>query len=188
MKKQELDKYFEILELEPNAKFEEIKSAYHHLKTLYSSDSPLFASISDSFDKKERAELLKSIEEAFSKLKDYFEHQEKKKKDTTQTRVRNLNIPEFEKYGGEALRLTREVLGIGIEEVAFNTGIGLKHLQNIEAEKYSELPPKIYIKAMVKKYAESLYLDTDKVVIDYIERMEKKKSKKFKLPWDKNHF
>lgn len=188
MKKEELKKYYEILELEPNANFEDIKSAYHHLKTLYSSDSPLFTSISDSFDKQERKELLKEIEEAFAKLKDYFETKEKKKKDTTQTRVRNQNIPEFEKYSGDALRLTREVLGIGLEEVAFNTGIGLKHLQNIEAENFKELPPKIYIKAMVKKYAESLYLNSDKVVNDYIERMEKKKNKKFKFPWDKNRY
>jgi hypothetical protein len=188
MKKEDLNKYFEILELETNANFEDVKSAYHHLKTLYSSDSPLFASISETFDKQERIDLLKEIEEAFAKLKDYFETSQKKKKDTTQTRVRNQNIPEFEKYSGDALRLTREVLGIGLEEVAFNTGIALKHLQNIEAENYKELPPKIYIKAMIKKYAESLYLNTDKVVNDYVDRMEKKKSKKFRFPWDKNRY
>ncbi len=176
MKKEEINKYFEILELEPGASLEDIKNSYKHLKQLYSSESPLFASISESFDTNERREILNHINEAFTKLKDHFERKEKEKKDTTQTRVRNLNIPEFERYSGNALRLTREVLGIGLEEIAFNTGIPLNHLQGIEEERYNALPPKIYIKAMIKKYAESLYLDPAKVVADYIERMEKKQN------------
>jgi len=176
MNKEEMRKYLEILELEPGASLEDIKSAYKHLKTLYASDSPLFTSISDSFDPEERREILNNINEAFMKLKQHYERKEKEKKDTTQTRVRNLNIPEFERYSGNALRLTREVLGIGLEEIAFNTGIPLNHLECIEEERYDALPPKVYIRAMIKKYAESLFLNSAKVVDDYIARMEKKQA------------
>jgi cytoskeleton protein RodZ len=88
--------------------------------------------------------------------------------------VARHNVPEFEVFSGNALRLTREVLGINLKEIALYSGIPLSHLKNIELERFDLLPPIGYIKAFLKKYAEYLSLDSQKVINDYLKRFDKK--------------
>jgi hypothetical protein len=178
MSEEEYKEYFEILELTPAASFEEVKSSYLHLKDLYSSRSPLLSSVSDSLTEEEQQEILTRIQKAYLSLKEYFTNEKIEKQDITRTRVHNQNIPEFEVYSGDALRLTREVLGIDLEQIAFSSGISIKYLRSVEAEHYDQLPPIGYIKAFVRKYAELLFLDPQKVVADYLKRMEKQTKKK----------
>jgi hypothetical protein len=178
MSKEEYREYFEILELAPDSSFDEVKCAYLHLRDLYSSRSPLLSSVADTLSDEERQEILLRIQKAYLSLKEYFVSRKVEKQDVTRTRVENKNIPEFEVYGGEALRLTREVLGIDLEEIAFGSGISLRHLGNIEAEHYDQLPPRGYIKAFVRKYAELLFLDPERVVTDYFKRMDRQTARK----------
>ncbi len=63
-----LKRYFDVLEISPDASVLEIRNAYLLLKKLYSTDSVVMSPIADEFSKKERREILLQVEEAFDKL------------------------------------------------------------------------------------------------------------------------
>jgi hypothetical protein len=170
-------KHFEILELKPGATFIEIKSSYLHLKKLYSSDSMVLAPIGDDIPEAKREELLEQIETAYQALKGYFTTREMNKQTVTRERVMHQNIPEFEVYSGNALRLTREVLNVELQEIALATGIPSRHLKNVEMERFDLLPPEGYIRIYITKYAEYLSLDAKRVCNDYMRAFTKKKRK-----------
>ncbi|MCK5003882.1 MAG: helix-turn-helix domain-containing protein, partial [Candidatus Aminicenantes bacterium] len=106
----------------------------------------------------------------------YYQDKKMENIKTKREKIQKSRVPTFEIIGGEALKMIRKVLGIELEEIAFLSGVPLKHLINIELERYDLLPPDIYIKTFLKKFAAQLSLDTDKVVADYFKRMEDFKS------------
>jgi hypothetical protein len=173
------EKYFEILEIKPGASFSEIKCAYLHLKRLYSTDSPVLSSMTDEMSETKRKGLLAQIEEAYKSLKAFYSTEETEKQKKTWERVAHKNIPEFEVFTGNALKLTREVLGVELQEISLATGIPLRHLQNIEKERFELLPPPGYVRIYVTKYAEYLSLDTKRVPDEYMKAMDKKRAKPF---------
>ena len=63
-------------------------------------------------------------------------------------RARDLNWP------GRSLRRCREHLGLSVRDLEKRTRI--RHLEAIEAERYSDLPPEPYLEAQVRSYAEVL--------------------------------
>ena len=111
-------KYYDILEIKPDASFQEIKSAYFHLKKLYSSEPAVLISVIDNISEKNRQEILDRLEEAYNYLKEIYTVEEKEKMISTREWSASHNAPEFQKFDGNALRLTREVLGIELKEVA----------------------------------------------------------------------
>jgi cytoskeletal protein RodZ len=60
---------------------------------------------------------------------------------------------------GEKLRVTREGHGFQLEEVVAYTKIASKLLQAIEEANFSNLPEPIYIRGLIKRYADALGLD-----------------------------
>jgi hypothetical protein len=169
------EKYYRILELKPDASFLEVKSAYLHLKKLYSSKPLVMEPIMDEISEEMQLKILDQLEEAYVKLKEFFTAKDQTKIKTAKERVARHNVPEFEVFSGNALRLTREVLGIDLKEIALYSGVSLSHLKNIELERFDLLPPIGYIKVFLKKYAEYLSLDSKKVIKDYLKRFDKKK-------------
>lgn len=170
-------KYFDILEIKPTARFSEIKSAYLHLKKLYSTHSAVLSPIFEEIPETKRDRLLEDIEEAYRSLKEFHSQKQTEKQQTTRDRVFRKNIPEFEVYSGNALKLTREVLGIELQEIALATGIPHRHLRNIERERFELLPPLGYVRIYVGKFAEYLTLDPTQVTRDYMKVFENKKKK-----------
>lgn len=175
--------YYEILEVNPGAPFAEIKSSFLHLKKLYSSESPVLIPVMEEISKEKQSQLLSRIEDAYNHLKDYFSTKDVEKQKITYEQVSKKNIPEFEIYSGNALKLTREVLGVEIQEISLATGIPVKHLQNLEMERFDRLPPEGYIRIYVTRYAEYLSLDPQRVTLDYMKVFHKKKG-----PNDINRF
>lgn len=175
--KKDIEKYYEVLELKPGASFLEVKSSYLHLKKLYSSIPMVLSPILNEISEKKRLEILEQLEEAFFKLKDHYTGEEQTKIKTAKERVTRHNVPEFEVFSGNALKLTREVLGIDLKEIALFTGIPLRHLMNIEMERFDLLPPQGYVKVFLKKYSEYLSLDPNKVINDYLKKIEKELKK-----------
>ncbi len=169
--------YFETLEITRDASFTEMKNSYIHLRNLYSKDnlsiSPLIASLS----KKKQKLIVKEIDEAFRMLEQYYQDKKIENIRTKREKIQKSRVPTFEVIGGEALKMIRKVLGIELEEIAFLSGVQLKHLTNIELERYDLLPPDIYVKTFLRKYASQLSLDSNKVVSDYFKRMKEFKSK-----------
>ncbi len=172
------DRFYEVLELKPDAPFSEIKSSYLHLKKLYSSESMVLTPFLDDIPGNRREKLLEQIEEAYRSLKEFFSIKETEKQAVTRSRVMHKNIPEFEVYSGNALRLTREVLHVDLQQIALATGIPLKHLKSIEMERIDELPPEGYIRIYVGKYAEYLSLDVSRVTDEYMRAILKRKKQK----------
>jgi hypothetical protein len=175
MDEENLNRYYEILELKPNASFSEIKSAYFHLRKLYTSQSPVLSIMMTDISETRSERLLGEIEEAYQKLKEYYSTEKTEKQRVTRDRVMRKNIPEFEVFSGNALKLTREVLGVRLEEIALATGIPVNHLKNVEMERFDLLPPGGYIRIYVTKYAEYLSLDSQRVTSDYMKAVSKKK-------------
>jgi len=175
MDEDNLNRYYETLELKPHASFSEIKSAYFHLKKLYSSQSAVLSIMMAEISETRSERLLAQIEEAYLELKEYYSTTKIEKQQVTRDRVMRKNIPEFEVFSGNALKLTREVLGISLEEIALATGIPLNHLKSIEMERFDMLPPGGYIRIYVGKYAEYLSLDSKRVTEDYMKAVAQKR-------------
>lgn len=168
-------KYYDILEIKPDASFQEIKNAYFHLKKLYSSEPMVLVPVSEDISEEGRRGILNRLDEAYACLKEIFKVEEKEKLTSSQQWNVSHNVPEFQNFSGNALKLTREVLGVELKEIALFTGIPEGHLKNIELERLDLLPPLGYIKVFLRKYAEYLSLDPKKVAEDYLALFEKKK-------------
>lgn len=170
-----LKQYYDILEVNTGAPFLEVKSAYLHLRKLYSSQPLVMSPILDEISEQKRMDILNQLDEAYNKLKEFYSTEEKDKITSAREWVRTHNVPEFEVYSGNALKLTREVLGVDLKEIALFTGVPINHLKNIELERLDLLPPVGYIKVFLKKYTEYLSLDSQRVIDDYLKIVDKKK-------------
>jgi len=176
MPKEELKNYFEILEVSPDASVLEIKHAYLRLKKLYSSDSAVIAPIAKEFPKKRRREILKEIEEAYSKIRAFLENEQESLDDEEPSASDGLSVErraETISFSGPVLKQIREKLGIQLHDVALETKLRVENLENIESEKFAALPPEPYLKGHLKIYASSLLLNPSKVIYDYLKRYRK---------------
>lgn len=168
-------KYFEILEVSPNASLSEIKNAYLRLKKLYATDSIVLIPVADEFSKKSRREILKKIENAYTKLVSLMENVKIEPTPQRKPSISGIPIEKREKitsYSGEVLRQIREERGIQLYEVSLETKIRIELLKNIELENFDALPSGIYLKAHLMNYASFLSLDSKKVAEDCINRYE----------------
>lgn len=86
-------------------------------------------------------------------------------------------VPEKENLG-ERLSKKRAALGFDIKEVERATRIRIKHLELIEAGKWEELPPDVYVRGFLKNYATFLRLDPNKVIKIYLKEKGLKESVK----------
>ncbi len=64
---------------------------------------------------------------------------------------------------GAFLKKMRQEKGWSLEKVSDETKILLSILKNLENDEYENLPPPVYLKGMIKKYANFLKLDKEKV-------------------------
>jgi cytoskeleton protein RodZ len=78
---------------------------------------------------------------------------------------RENHLPSF----GEKLKLEREKRAITLEQISLSTKIGMRMLQALEEERFSQLPGGIFNKGFVRAYAKHVGLDEDQAVADYLE-------------------
>ncbi len=71
-------------------------------------------------------------------------------------------------FRGSILKIIRERRGISLNIVAEKTKININYLENIEAEKYHQLPAEVFLKGYLTQYARFLGLDAKKVIEDYM--------------------
>ncbi|MHB8417250.1 MAG: helix-turn-helix domain-containing protein [Myxococcales bacterium] len=76
---------------------------------------------------------------------------------------------------GEALRRVREARGLSLKDLEAKTKIGHWHLENIEKEKYKDLPALVYLRGFLQSLARELKLDPIRVSRSYLEEMTKAK-------------
>jgi hypothetical protein len=166
---EDCSRYFEILEIPPGSSLLEVRSAYQHLKELYSTDSIATHPVKEEFSEESRREILSRIEHAYSKLAEMLHVAAEVPQPALDDDLREFveGIPSF---GGEALRRVREKLGFTLAEVSSDTKIHRQYLEDIEIEKFGSLPPEVYIRGYIVVYARHLRLDPERVAADFIKR------------------
>jgi flagellar biosynthesis protein FlhG len=68
-------------------------------------------------------------------------------------------------------------MGIDLKAISKKTKINKKILEWIEEEAVENLPALVYLKGFLKGYAQSLDLDPQKVVEEYLQFLSQKKKK-----------
>ena len=71
-------------------------------------------------------------------------------------------------FTGARLRRARLARGIELEQVASVTKVTVRHLESIEADRYTDLPAPVYARGFVSAYARCIGLDADRVCRDYM--------------------
>lgn len=167
-------KYFRVLELPQDASLMEVRSAYLQLKELYSKDSIVTLPVRHEISEEYRKEILSQIEEAYHNLLGLFHNGKDETGGERPPPVLDKDlknaISEVSNFNGSTLRQIRENLNIDLRDIAFATKISIRHLDDIEAEKYDTLPPAVYTRGFVVNYAKYLSLDWKKVADDYMKR------------------
>lgn len=169
MPREDYNRYFEILELSPGSSLSDVRSAYQQLRELYSTDSIAMRPVRDELSEENRKEILSRIEDAYSRLKEIFEEAKEQPAPALEESLQGFidNIPSF---GGQALGQVREKLGLTLRQVAVATRITRQYLEDIESEKFSALPPEVFIRGYLVIYARHLGLDPERVASDYMTR------------------
>ena len=189
--------YYEILEVSPTATAKEILRAYEHAKETFHADSMAVYSL---FSEEEVKEIQKTIEEAFRVLMDetlrrsydqsHFQTVggqpteksseppggSKEKKTSLSFTGLSFNV-EDGPYRGKTLRQVRERMGIELQTISKETRINIKILEWIEEEAFEKLPALVYLKGFLRGYAQSLGLNPQKVVEEYLRVLTESKKK-----------
>ena len=189
--------YYEILEVSPTATDKEIQRAYEHAKETFHTDSLAVYSL---FSEEEVREIQSAIEEAFRVL---MNEALRKSYDQSHFQMVGGQAPEMpseaqgvsrgkkaplsftgisfnpdeELYRGKTLKQIRERMGVELQAISKETKINLKVLEWIEEEALEKLPALVYLKGFLKGYAQSLGLDPQKVVEEYLRLIEESKKK-----------
>lgn len=170
---EEYRRYFEMLELPPDASLSEVKSAYQQLREIYSTNSIALSSIEDEFPESSRQKVLQQLEEVYKKLLVFFENEEKggrqRPVEPASVGVADV-IRQVDSFTGPILRQIREMRGVELHEVSLATKIRKGYLHDLEMENFSNLPSEIYLKGYLVSYAQYLSLDQRKVTEDYMKR------------------
>lgn len=189
--------YYEILEVSPTAKAQEIQRAYEHAKETFHTDSLAVYSL---FSEEEIKEIQSVIEEAYGVLMDetlrrsydrshlqtvsgqplqkVFEVQEVSKEKKTSLSFTGISFNAGEEfYRGKTLKQIREKMGVELQVISTETKISMKVLEWIEEEAFGKLPALVYLKGFLKGYAQSLGLAPQKVIEEYFRSIEEAKKK-----------
>jgi hypothetical protein len=83
-------------------------------------------------------------------------------------RPRMPELPADVEFNGELLRQVREARGLTLQQVAERTRIGRSHLERVEADRYADLPPSVYLRGILMNLARELKLDAVRVSKSYL--------------------
>jgi hypothetical protein len=72
-------------------------------------------------------------------------------------------------FTGALLRQVRESRGLSVFKVCDRTRIAPRHLENIEADRYDQLPVTVYLRGMLMNLARELGLNPSQVSRSYLE-------------------
>jgi hypothetical protein len=88
---------------------------------------------------------------------------------------RPVDIPEGAVFNGALLKRVREARGLTLQVVSERTRIGVRHLENLEGDKYATLPAAVYLRGMLMSLSRELGIDGLKVSKSYLSLVEQAK-------------
>ncbi|MBN8471451.1 helix-turn-helix domain-containing protein [Corallococcus exiguus] len=94
-----------------------------------------------------------------------------------EARPRGVDIPSDAEFNGELLRRVREARGLSIQQLADRTRISVRHLENVEADRYTALPTTVYLRGILMNLARELGLDPLRVSKSYLALFSEKPAK-----------
>ncbi len=174
--------FYELLEVAPDASYEQIARAYATVKRTFSSTSLGTHSL---FDAAEQRELCARLDEAWNTLSNH-DLRAKYDRDVlgrtpafltfgdehSSSAVRAAKPPPapltITDVTGAALRARREAIGMPLQEIAHHTRISIAYLQFIEEDHVKGLPHDAYLRGYLTQYAKAVGLDPHTVVDGYL--------------------
>jgi hypothetical protein len=82
---------------------------------------------------------------------------------------RPADFPADTVFNGELLRKVRTAQGITLDDIAARTRISRKTLENVEADRYADLPAHVYLRGTLMGIATTLGLDPIRVAKSYLD-------------------
>jgi cytoskeletal protein RodZ len=82
------------------------------------------------------------------------------------------DLDEAGEYDGARLRRARLRRGIDLDEIALRTKVNSGYLASLEEERFSKLPPRVYVRGFVMAFAGCLGLDPVAVAASYMHRYD----------------
>lgn len=92
-------------------------------------------------------------------------------------RSKPYEVPAGVEFNGDLLRQVRMARGLSLLQVAERTRIGVRHLENLENDRYEQLPVAVYLRGMLMSLARELGLDGIRVSKSYLTFVEAHLSK-----------
>jgi hypothetical protein len=165
-------KYYDLLELTPEATAEDIRKNYLRLKNLYSGDSIEMAALNADFSEELRQDCLSRLDDAYEKL---CMRPENAKQTLVQSPAGMDDelcswIKELSCFTGAALRTIRERMGVDLKTIFDVTRIQTQYLEDMENERFDAFRAEVYLRSYLIEYTRFLSLDTPKVLADYLPR------------------
>jgi Helix-turn-helix domain len=90
---------------------------------------------------------------------------------------RPYEVPEGVEFNGDLLRQVRMAKGLSMIQVSERTKISVKHLENVESDRYDGLPATVYLRGILMSLARELGLDGMRVTRSYLSFVEAHRSK-----------
>ncbi|MDX2015441.1 MAG: helix-turn-helix domain-containing protein [Myxococcaceae bacterium] len=87
-------------------------------------------------------------------------------------RPRPFEVPAGVEFNGDLLRQVRMARGLSLLQLSERTRIGVRHLENIESDRYDGLPALVYLRGMLMNVARELGLDGLRVSKSYLTFVE----------------
>lgn len=199
MKALDTQNHYEVLEVSPGARPEEIERAYRLAKATWAQGSLALYSVFDDAD----AEAVRErIRDAYGVLSDertrraYDQEAFDLPPESQPVELAELAADEgleedyddmeisldgtiegsgesgHAVYDGPCLRRARMQRGFELEDISGVTKIGVAHLQGIEDEAFDSLPAAVYVRGFVAAYARAIGLDPKRVAASYMPCLE----------------
>ena len=177
--------FYELLEVAPDASYEQLARAYATLKRTFGTNS---LAADPLFDASERSELLKRLDEAWNTLSRpelrarydrdvlgrapaFLTFGEERASPAASPKAAPAPLAMAE-VTGATLRARRESIGVPLQEIARSTRISLAYLQFIEEDHVRGLPHDAYLRGYLTQYAKAIGLDSAVVAEGYLRHLK----------------
>ena len=94
-----------------------------------------------------------------------------------ESRPKPYEIPEGVEINGDLLKQVRLAKGLSLIQVSDRTRISVRHLENVEGDRYDALPAPVYLRGILMSLARELGLDGLRVSKSYLTFVEAHRSK-----------
>jgi hypothetical protein len=135
----------------------ETERAYQRLRDLYAADTLATYAL---LDEEQRHERLTAIESAFHAIVSSRSGQDETSPLLPEVAPHSATspsaAPDPQQFPGSYLRWARQQSGLDLKELAQRTKLNPSRLENIEAQRFEQLPPAVYLRGFVTEYARCL--------------------------------